>query len=64
MNNNGQPAELAGSAAGADIEEADLESLGLGLFDVDAELAECLENYPEWNVSDHPIYRIEGAGYT
>ena len=31
--------------------EDELESLGLGLFDVDVDLAECFENCPEWNVS-------------
>ena len=38
----------AGGAAGR---EDELESLGLGLFDVDVDLAECFENCPEWNVS-------------
>ena len=33
---------------GGDME---LESLDLGLFDVDVDLAECFENCPEWNVS-------------
>ncbi|CAI8055950.1 hypothetical protein GBAR_LOCUS30493 [Geodia barretti] len=36
----------AGGAAGR---EDELESLGLGLFDVDVDLAECFENCPEWN---------------
>lgn len=29
--------------------EVELESLGLGLFDVDMDLAECFKNCPEWN---------------
>lgn len=45
--------QLGGLPAGnaADESEVELESLGLGLFDLDADLAECFENCPEWNVS-------------
>ena len=35
--------------------EVELESLGLGLFDVDMDLAECFKNCPEWNVSGSEI---------
>ena len=45
-NLGGFPAE-----GGAGESEVELESLGLGLFDAD--LAECFENCPEWNVSSH-----------
>ena len=35
--------------------EVELESLGLGLFDVDVDLAECFKDCPEWNVSFYPL---------
>ena len=34
-----------------DSDVVELESLGLGLFDVDMDLAECFKDCPEWNVS-------------
>ena len=42
--------ELVSPAVGNDG-EVELDSLGLGLFDVDVDLAECFKDCPEWNVS-------------
>jgi hypothetical protein len=40
--------ELVSPAVGNDG-EVELDSLGLGLFDVDVDLAECFKDCPEWN---------------
>ena len=39
--------------------EVELESLGLGLFDVDVDLAECFKDCPEWNVSVYPFRLVK-----
>lgn len=51
---------MAGGGGNDNNTELELETLGLAMFNVDADLAECFENCPEWNVS---VYSHSLLGY-